>query len=342
MKSSSLVHETTCNNFQERDKNESFHRLSKRLTYLLRYGACKEGLQVDDNGYVNLDDLLTVHLLHKHSRDEVLEAVRTSLSYRKTHRYEWRERDGQIYIRAAYLRNFEKNPYHYGTKVKTLFETSTSYILSHLDDFDLEEFPDEHIIRDMIHRLKRQKKLTSKALQALLVPTLTKLDLEGIFLTNKILCAVWTQCPNVVAVSLKGCGYIITDTVLNKFTQNLPKLQRLNLCSCTHLTSKCLSVLSKNLPHLKVLHIGNVPHLTFSAAYDFMKSAKELAFLDIYYLKTSSDEFAFLTEFAKQRGKELILKEPRKKMEMGESVRQEETEPGNSSELWGSDTGDVI
>lgn len=69
----------------------------------------------------------------------------------------------------------------------------------------------------MIHRLKRQKKLSLKSLQALLVATLTRLDLEGIFLTNNILRTVWTQCPDLVAVSLKNCGYIVTDTVLVQF-----------------------------------------------------------------------------------------------------------------------------
>ncbi|KAI8749271.1 hypothetical protein BgiBS90_032701 [Biomphalaria glabrata] len=329
-------HEDCNDEIQAEEKREKFTRLSKRLAYLLRYGACKEGLVVDDNGYVNLNDLMTVNLLHDYTREDVLEAIKTSVSYKKKQRYEWREREGAVYIRAAYLRNFEKNPFHFGTKVKTLFETATTYIIDNLDNFDLQDFPDEHILRDMMRRLKRQKKLSHKALQTLLAPTVTRLDLEGVYLTNKTLATIWTQCPDLVAVSLKDCGYIMTDTVLNKFTQNLPQLERLNLCSCTHLSSKCLAILSKNLTKLKVLHIGNISSLTYTAVLNFMTSVKALTFLDVYCLKTTLEEYRTLTQLAKKQELELILKEPRHKSETAE-VKEEEIEATLSSELWDSD-----
>ncbi|XP_059175945.1 uncharacterized protein LOC131955735 [Physella acuta] len=301
--------ETT--NVKTNDNKFELTKLSKRLAYLLRYGARKEGLDVDDNGYVHLDDLLKTNLMLDYSREDVLDSVKTSVSYRKVKRYDLRETDGKIYIRAAYLRNFEKNPCHTGCNVHTLLETSMNYIISNLDYYDLQDFPDENIIRDMIRRLKRQKKLSNKALMTLLVPTVTRLDLEGVYLTKNTLRMIWTQCPNLVAVSLKDCGYIITDSVLNQFTTNLPKLERLNLCSCNHLTAKCLSILNKTLKHLKVLHIATVPSLTYKAVLDFILAGTELNFLDVYFLKTTETEYKTLTKLAQDRGLNLILREPK-------------------------------
>lgn len=71
----------------------------------------------------------------------------------------------------------------------------------------------------MFHRLKRQRKLTVKALQTVLVPALTMIDLEGVFLTNNIMRTLYQQCPHLKAISFKGCGYIITDTVLTQIAK---------------------------------------------------------------------------------------------------------------------------
>ncbi|CAL1536162.1 unnamed protein product [Lymnaea stagnalis] len=173
--------------------------------------------------------------------------------------------------------------------------------------------------KNMIRCLKQQKRLTSKSLQTLLVPTVTQLDMEDVYLTKKILSTIWTQCPNLVAISLKGCGYLITDNVLNQFVQNLPKLERLNLCSCTHLTSKCLSILSKWLVHLQVLHITSVPSLTFSSVQNFLQSASELKFVDVFYLKTTSEQYTALMETAKRKEIKIILRDPKKKILEGQS-----------------------
>ncbi|BFZ18501.1 hypothetical protein BsWGS_21540 [Bradybaena similaris] len=284
-------------------------RLPKRLAYILRYGALKEGLDADENGYVNFDDLLNINLLHNYSRQQVLHEITTSVGYRNVHRYNWYKKDDRLLVRASYLRKFEKNPHHHGTKIWTLFESAMTHILDHLDDYDLRDFPDEYIITTMIHRLKRQKKLSLKLLQTLLVATLTHLDLEGIFLTNNILRTVWTQCPELVAVSLKNCGYIVTDTVLVQFIKNLPKLQHLNISHCKHLTVKCLTILSKHLPHLQVLHISGVPSLTYEAVLKFIKSTK-LKFLSVYYLETKPEEYQILTQVARDQDLQLVLREP--------------------------------
>ena len=80
----------------------------------------------------------------------------------------------------------------------------------------------------MIRRLKRQKKLNSVALTTLLVPTLTRLDLQDVYLTNKTLRILWSNCPNLEAISLKDCGYIITDSTLAKLTKVRHSLSQIN------------------------------------------------------------------------------------------------------------------
>ncbi|GFR96803.1 F-box protein SKP2B-like [Elysia marginata] len=294
------------------EKKKLTKRLSKRLAYILRYGAITEGLDVDENGYVSLVHLCTTRLLQSYSEAEVLEYIKSSTSYKHTKRYDYHERNGQIYVRAAYLRNFEKSVFHRNTNVKTLFEFSVSCILDNLDDFDLEDFPDEHILRMMIRRLKIEKKLSSKALRVLLAPTITHLDLEGIYLNNNILRLVWTQCPHLKAVSLRDCGYIITDTVLAQFTKNLPCLEKLNLCRCTHLTNKSLTTLVKNLPQLHTLHITRVPSLTFKSVLEFLQKSSAIKFLDVYYLRTTPEEYNCLVEIAQTKKMTLLLREPKK------------------------------
>ncbi|CAG5133175.1 unnamed protein product [Candidula unifasciata] len=295
--------------YRRSEEELALMRLPKRLAYILRYGVLKEGLQADENGFVNLDCLLQLELLQDYTRQQVLGEIVSSLGYRAAHRYNWCDRDGQMFVRASYLRNFEKSPYHGGTKIYTLFECAMTQVLDHLDDYDLQDFPDEYIITTMIHRLKRQKKLSLKSLKTLLTPTLTHLDLEGIYLTNNIFRAVWTQCPHLVAVSLKNCGYIVTDTVLVQLTKNLPKLQILNLNRCNHLTVKCLTILSRHLPHLQVLHICGVPSLTYEAVLHFMMSSNQLKFLDVYYLRTSLEEYQTLTTVAKDQGLQVVIRQ---------------------------------
>ncbi len=82
-------------------------KLGKRLAYLLRYGAEKEGCRVDE-GWIVLQDLLKVPLLSEYTENEVLGEIQTSYSYRKTPRYQWEKRPDGVYVRAAYGRKFER------------------------------------------------------------------------------------------------------------------------------------------------------------------------------------------------------------------------------------------
>lgn len=84
------------------DSSELCHR---NLAYLYVYH-----LLVSDKfaGFVELDELLKVPLLQEYRREVVADNIRTSMGSRLIHRYNWLEKDGKIYVRASYHRNFEK------------------------------------------------------------------------------------------------------------------------------------------------------------------------------------------------------------------------------------------
>lgn len=67
------------------------------------------------------------------------------------------------------------------------------------------------LFREIIHKMKRDKKLSNKALLNLVGPGLELLDLEGSFITEKTLNIVKQQGYNLKSLSLKGAGYLLTD-----------------------------------------------------------------------------------------------------------------------------------
>ncbi|XP_046559923.1 uncharacterized protein LOC124268943 [Haliotis rubra] len=283
------------------------NRLSKRLCYLLRYGALKEGLHADDQGYVNIEELCTANLLREHSQEEVFEEIKSSTSGRKTKRFQWKEEHGKIYVRAQYARRLEKSPYHEDCKVPTLFETCIQSVLTNIEDYDLDDFPDEFVISTMIHRLKRQKKLNNKALQILLVPTLEHLDLEGLYLTNNILKMVWIKCPNIKTLSLKNCGYIMTDNLMSQLVKKLPNLTSLNLAQCQHLTDITLRSIKKHLKNLRNINISMVRNFTEACVLDFIINLPNLEQVDMYDVRVSSEGRQTLAEIGKDRTLKIVL-----------------------------------
>jgi len=68
----------------------------------------------------------------------------------------------------------------------------------------------------MIHRLKRQKKLNNNTLRHLLVPALEHLDLDNTYVTEGTLKVIWSSCPHLRVLSLKDCGYLITDNIMEQ------------------------------------------------------------------------------------------------------------------------------
>lgn len=59
-------------------------------------------------GFVDLDQLLDLHLMRHHTRQEVIEEVDISLSHRRAKRFERKEENGKLLIRACFCRNFEE------------------------------------------------------------------------------------------------------------------------------------------------------------------------------------------------------------------------------------------
>ena len=49
-----------------------------------------------------------INMMKDYTREEVFDHIKNSVSYRNIKRYEWMEKDGIAYVRASYLRNFEK------------------------------------------------------------------------------------------------------------------------------------------------------------------------------------------------------------------------------------------
>ncbi|XP_072043347.1 uncharacterized protein [Amphiura filiformis] len=268
-------------------------RLGKRLTYLLRYGAEKEGLEVSSKGFVKLDDLMCVPLLHRHTREQVLKEIEMSLSYRGTKRFAQRSVNGEISVRATYGHRFERNPYHEGSKVPRLLEQCMNHICNHIADYSLEDCPDEYLIGAIIHKLKRQKRLTNTALQGLLGPTIETLDLGWAYVTEGSLKIIMRQCPHLKELSLRECGYLMTDQLVQQLVKRLPQLTSLNLYACNHLTSASLRAIAKRLgPQMLSLNISQIPNYTNQDILDFLDKCPQLEFLDFHGSKVDlTDEF---------------------------------------------------
>ncbi|XP_060587912.1 uncharacterized protein LOC132743408 [Ruditapes philippinarum] len=300
------------NNFHQKDggdKEDKYAgRLSKRLCYILRYGAIKEGLTVHKEGFVDVNEVLEMNMMRHHTLEEVLQEVDTSLSHRHTKRFESKTFNGKTLIRALFCRNFEPSPYHEGTSVKTFQQICIDYILDNLDDYDLEDFPDEHIISTMISQLKRKKKLNVKVLRQLLVPVLEHLDLDSVYLTQTILKTMWTNCPNLRVLSLKDCGYIVTDSVVETILRKLTKLEALNLAACKHLTDKSVKAMCQFGKNLQQLNLSWIKTISNGAILDLVVNLENLRHLDIYDMQLTGEIRELVIEGARQREIKIVLK----------------------------------
>lgn len=89
-----------------RDFDKEMIRLSKNMTQLLRHGAVKAGINMDERGFVKVDDLLKLPRFNRYSLDEIIEVVETNTKQRFT--LENREKNsgagaieaGNWYVRA--------------------------------------------------------------------------------------------------------------------------------------------------------------------------------------------------------------------------------------------------
>ncbi|XP_066269043.1 uncharacterized protein [Branchiostoma lanceolatum] len=255
-------------------------RLGKRLAYLLRYGAEKEGLQVKEGGFVDINDLMTVPLLRHHQKQEVLREVRESKSYRGNRRFEERPEKDRTLVRALYGRRFERNPYHDGTKVPRLLEACMEFVCNNIKKFDLEAFQDDFIINCMLHKLRRKRRLTNAVLRSLLSRSMDNLDLHDMYFTAATARILVQKCPALRKLSLRDAGYVVNDQVVTMLVKNLPNLISLNLYGCKQVTQRSLQVINKHIPLLQHLNVGVIP-LPQDSLVDFVEKSSELLHLDV-------------------------------------------------------------
>ena len=71
----------------------------------------------------------------------------------------------------------------------------------------------------IFYRLKFEKKLTNATMPSVLGRVMDTVNFPGIYITQKTLNLVYERLPHLQALSLKDCGYLITDNVLSKLVK---------------------------------------------------------------------------------------------------------------------------
>lgn len=140
-------------------------RIGKRLAYILRYGAPKEGLKLYDGGFIKLNELLNASIIKRNrsnlkntdinekpfrrfdDTELIMEELKTSSSHRHINRFELKEINNETYVRATYGRKFTRSPFHTDSKVTRLLEITLNYIIQNINNYDFEGFPDEFLIK---------------------------------------------------------------------------------------------------------------------------------------------------------------------------------------------------
>jgi len=89
--------------YLKRDRNPDV-RISKTLSFLLKYGAVKEGLKVDKAGFVKVEDIL--QLLFFRYKKVTAEKIQQLVETNEKRRYELKTENDEngipvLYIRAA-------------------------------------------------------------------------------------------------------------------------------------------------------------------------------------------------------------------------------------------------
>ena len=86
-------------NNRNRNPQDPTVQISKSLSYLLRHAALKEGLAIDDGGFIAFDELKNHKRLrsHKITEEQVLNIVKNCAKQRF---FAERREDGKLYIRA--------------------------------------------------------------------------------------------------------------------------------------------------------------------------------------------------------------------------------------------------
>ncbi|XP_071790260.1 uncharacterized protein [Asterias amurensis] len=290
------------------DPNNS--KLGRRLAYLLRYGAVKEGLKVTEKGFVKLSDMMMVPLFSVYTKETLITEFEKSTSERGKRRYEVETRKGEVFVRSIFGQQFERLPYHENTKVLRLLEICLQTVATNITNYSLDGFPDDFLLGDILHRLKRNKKLNNTTLECILSSEMQKLDLSDTYLTTGSLKMIMKTCPNLRILNLKYCGYLLNDELLMRLMKKLPYLKDLNVCKCTHLTSMSLRNMTKHLPSIQVLNIAQIKNFKEEDILKFLVDCTELRYLAIYQcsLPLTEDFCNKVDEICQSRPKLKVVK----------------------------------
>uniref|UniRef100_A0A1I8J8S8 2'-phosphotransferase n=2 Tax=Macrostomum lignano TaxID=282301 RepID=A0A1I8J8S8_9PLAT len=294
-------------------------RIGKILAYLLRYGAAKEGLAVNDGDFVDLDELLECSLLKGYAQELLKSVITEDVSFRGVKRFEIKQDalNGQQFVRATFGRRLEEKPFHDNSRVKKLGEICLDAIAMNIKQYDFSDFNDDYLISQLIQRLRSKKMLNNQTLDCILSSSLEILDLEGCYLTPKSLAIVRTRCPGLRILNLRRHGYLMTDSNLRSLLQGLPQLETLNLTCCHNLTGRSLESIRTVCPHLRHLNLFGVPRISDEALLQFLCLAESLSYLDIFDRKFESSLYLeTATETARQRGIVLLHRDVKDPEEM--------------------------
>ncbi|KAM9957706.1 hypothetical protein ACTFIW_012675 [Dictyostelium discoideum] len=138
------------------NKSKSLVALSKSLSYVLRHGAEKEGLKIDSQGFIKVDDILKNNLFKNTNIKEIQEVVDTN--DKKRYHMELNDSDGCYYIRA-----------------------NQGHTLENVDNVEMTKITSADQVGTVFHGTYR------KHLQSILNEGLKKMDRNHIHCVNKIM-----------------------------------------------------------------------------------------------------------------------------------------------------------
>jgi len=118
-------------------------QFSKFLSYVLRHGAQKEGLQMTPDGYILVDDILA----HRNARGRSVVDVRRVVDSNDKQRFSLSEKQGRLYIKANQGHSIEVQQ----LSLKPVTDLSLYPIVVHGTYYD----PLPLILRDGLNRMSR-------------------------------------------------------------------------------------------------------------------------------------------------------------------------------------------
>lgn len=223
-------------------------------------------------GWYKVTDVLQAHHMQRCTLDELRELVDQSFStHFQQHRFELREEDGELYIRARYGWTFDaedpfdpdelpiepeapqeraEGPEELPRKLSMLCLDQIVKDIKRYEDLPL--IADSYVVEQIFARLKQQKKLNNAMLKFFCTEATEALDFSGLAVTDTTLTKVAKSCPNLVDLNLSGC-LCVTDHVLRMIATRCQSLRILNVSKCFNVSKDGLCELARRLPNLGAL-----------------------------------------------------------------------------------------